>query len=125
MAVKEALATQANAASRSIFRGNVLASCPPSLPPTKTPPGFCVTISGLAGSASLTEVITGMVLKAGSRLRIEASPDRARINAKVQNWAPRGDDELQESGARTSEGPEERQHACRDGGGSPRWRNTV
>ena len=32
------------------------------------------------------EVITGIVLEAGSRMKIEASRDRARVNAKVMKW---------------------------------------
>ena len=35
------------------------------------------------------EVITGMVLEAGSRLKIEASHSRARVNARVRKWASR------------------------------------
>ena len=34
-----------------------------------------------------TEVITGMVLEAGSRMKFEASQDRARVNVKVRKWA--------------------------------------
>ena len=33
------------------------------------------------------EVITGTVLEAGSRMKFEASRDRARVNAKVSKWA--------------------------------------
>ena len=33
------------------------------------------------------EVITGMVLEAGSRMKFEASRDRARVNAEVRKWA--------------------------------------
>ena len=34
-----------------------------------------------------SEVITGMVLEAGSRMKFEASRDRARVNAKIRTWA--------------------------------------
>ena len=69
-------------------------SCPPSPLLTRTPPGFCTTISGIAGSEALNfvtfEVITGMMLEAGSRKKIEASRVRARVNAKVRKSALEG-----------------------------------
>ena len=34
-----------------------------------------------------TDVITGMVLEAGSRMKIEASRGPARVNARVRKWA--------------------------------------
>ena len=33
------------------------------------------------------DVVMGMVQEAGSRMKIEASRDRARVNAKVRKWA--------------------------------------
>ena len=50
-----------------------------------------MTTFGLAGFVSSNfvsiEVVTGMVLEAGSRLKNEASRDRARVNARVRKCA--------------------------------------
>ena len=100
------------------------ASCPPSPRLTRTPPGFCTTISGLAGSSALEfvsiEVITGMVLEAGSRLEIEASRDRARVNAKVTKWPLEA-----VMGSKNAEGVGHQEHAPPCWRGSPRGRDAV
>ena len=48
-----------------------------------------MTTNGLAGflPSSLSAVRPGMVLEAGSRLKIEAARDRARVNARVRKWS--------------------------------------
>ena len=57
------------------FWKSVAASCPPSLRPTKTPPGSCMTTSGLRFVEYVSlERITGTVLDAGSRLKIWSVP---------------------------------------------------
>ena len=77
MASTEAFAPLATSASLSIFFfwKKVAASCPPSLRPTKTPPGSCMTTSGLRFVEYVSlEGITGTVLDAGSRLKIWSVP---------------------------------------------------
>ena len=47
-------------------------------------------------------VLLGMILKAGTRVKVHASPDRARLTAKGQKMGSLGGRCVQESGSRLS-----------------------
>ena len=87
------------------------ASCLPSPHPTRTLPGFCMTTCGLAVEFVSIEVITGMVLEAGSACGDRRGPGPCACQSESQEVGPRGGDGFQESGARLFEGPCKYQYA--------------
>ena len=71
------------------------------------------------------EVITGVVLEAGARMKFEASPRSREGQCESQEVGPRGCCGVQESGEHILEGCGNHQHVGHVGRGSPPWRDTV
>ena len=69
------------------------------------------------------KVITGMVLSAGSRMKTEASRDRARVDATVRKWALEAVMDSKKAAHAYLKGSETSNTPA--GRGSPRWRDAV